>query len=231
LDELPHKVNKLICEGTTISRNDFRAVMESELEDAAVEEFRKTNGPVFILQSSTNIDRIVTMYRAAKRSERLFLQELYMAEITSAIGRNIPNPSFDDVYAFITAPSRYDGLLKYRNRIGKSRISSIKYVMCVRSSMTKYLKSLSEMNSFNEGILIYSMWEGYKDKKEIREFLEECKSMGLRVINLHTTGHADSEAITKLIERTNPDKIYPVHTEDASWFDRFNHCSEVIKSV
>jgi len=32
-----------------------------------------------VLQSSTNIDRIVTMYRAAKRSGRVFLEELYMA--------------------------------------------------------------------------------------------------------------------------------------------------------
>ena len=48
---------------------------ESDLEEQAVAEFKRTTGPIFVLQSSTNIDRIVAMYRAARRSGRTFLQE------------------------------------------------------------------------------------------------------------------------------------------------------------
>ena len=105
LSELPCKVDKLICEGTTLSREGYIPVTERELEKSAVELFRKKKGPVFVLGSSMNIDRIVTFYRAAKRSGRVFLEELYMADITSAIGGNIPNPAFSDVYAFITSPT------------------------------------------------------------------------------------------------------------------------------
>ena len=44
--------------------------------------------PVFILQSSTNIDRLVSMYRATKRSKRIFVMDillhiLYILMITS----------------------------------------------------------------------------------------------------------------------------------------------------
>lgn len=97
LQVLPDKVDKLICEGTTLSREAAVPARESDLENLAVTEFEKTTGPIFVLQSTTNIDRIVTMYRAAKRSERVFLQEIYMAEVTSAIGGSIPNPGFSDV--------------------------------------------------------------------------------------------------------------------------------------
>lgn len=218
LRELPDKVDTLICEGTTLSRQDRIAVTEAELEEEAVSLFRDTAGPIFILQSSTNIDRIVTMYRAAKRSGRVFLQELFMADVTSAVGGSIPNPNFSDVYAFITNPSRYEGLTKYQHRIGKNSIAKEKYVMCVRSSMLRYLRSLAELAPFENGLLVYSMWEGYKKQPAMAEFLSACDEMGLKTVSLHTSGHADAATIKELIDKVQPKEILPIHTENPDWF-------------
>lgn len=215
---LPNKVNKLICEGTTLSRNNNISMSEAELEEKVVKIFQRTNGPIFVLQSSTNIDRIVTMYRAAKRSGRIFLEELYMAEITSAIGGTIPNPNFNDVYAYITNSKRYEALTKYKNRIGKEQMKNQQFVMCVRSSMLRYLHSLSEEIFFKEGILVYSMWSGYQRKTQMREFLDACEKMGLQIVELHTSGHADADTIRQLIGTVHPDEIIPVHTEAPEWF-------------
>ena len=217
LRNLPHKVDKLICEGTTLSREGYVPVTEAELEEQAVAMFKETTGPIFVLQSSSNIDRIVTMYRAAKRTGRIFLQELFMAELATAAGGSIPNPAFDDVYAFITNPKRYDALTKYR-RIGKAGIIKSRFVMCVRSSMLRYMQSLSEQMSFERGLLIYSMWSGYRKQPEMAAFLRACEEMGLRVVELHTSGHADAETIKCLISHVHPGEIIPVHTENAAWF-------------
>jgi len=218
LEQLPDKVDKLICEGTTLSREDYAPVTEKELEEISVSKFRDAKGPIFVLQSSANIDRIVTMYRSAKRSGRVFLQELYMAKITSAIGGSIPNPAFDDVFPFITNPKRYEALSKYKNRIGKERISKIPFVMCVRTSMLGYMQSLARGMSFENGLLVYSFWSGYKQDEPMQNFLEECEKLGLEVITLHTSGHADANTIKKIIEKTNPKEILPVHTENPDWF-------------
>lgn len=218
LAQLPKKIDKLICEGTTLSRDNYIVQTETELEEDAVSYFKSTKGPVFVLQSSMNIDRIVTMYRAAKRSGRVFLQDLYMAEITSAIGGNIPNPAFADVYTFITNPNRYRELCKFKNRVGKDFISKSNFVMCVRTSMLRYLKSLSKQMSIKKGLLIYSFWSGYKETEEMKIFLKSCEDMGLKIITLHISGHADQEAIKKLIDKTNPTEIIPVHTEKPEWF-------------
>ena len=52
--------------------------------------------------SSTNIDRIVTFYKVAKNTNRLFLEDVYMSSITSALGNNIPNPKdFENVKVFL----------------------------------------------------------------------------------------------------------------------------------
>lgn len=40
--------------------------------------------------------------------------------------------------------------------------------MCVRPSMQGYLDKLSNEISFNDGILFYSIWDGYKAKEDIR---------------------------------------------------------------
>ena len=213
LSELPTKVDKLICEGTTLSREGYTAVAEKSLEEEAVQLFKLNCGPVFVLQSSMNIDRIVTMYRAAKQSGRVFLEDLYMADITTAIGGSIPNPTFNDVYAFITSGTRYEGLKKYAHRLGKEALAKTPFVMCVRTSMLRYLQGLSQKMSFDGGLLVYSFWSGYRETDDMKNFLSKCEAMGLKIVTLHTSGHADFESIKKLVETVNPTEIIPIHTE------------------
>lgn len=218
LRSLPKNVDKLLCEGTTLSRENHTAITEKELEERAVDLFRNATGPIFVLQSSMNIDRIVTMYRAAKRSSRVFLEEVYMADIATAADGSIPNPNFDDVYAFITSPSKFKELSKYKRRVGKSFISQQSFVMCVRNSMLRYLKSLAGKMSFKDGLLVYSFWSGYRETESMKTFLSECEKLGLRVVTLHTSGHADETTIKKLIEAVKPKALVPIHTENAQRF-------------
>jgi ribonuclease J len=219
LSELPRNVDVLICEGTTLSRNNYKSQTESQLENECMHLFKQHSGPIFVLQSSMNIDRLVTMYRAAKRSNRIFLQDLYLASITTAISGNIPNPSFNDVYVFRTTYKRHTQHLTYPRRIGIKGISKQHFVMCVRTSMLRYLKSLSKQMPFHDGLLIYSLWEGYKDTLEMQTFLNECKALGLTIVSCHTSGHADENAINQLISHCNPKRIIPVHTLNPEWFE------------
>lgn len=226
LKQLPTKVDTLICEGTTLSREGYKNETEQELESRAIELFSKNNAPIFVLQSSMNIDRIVTIFRAAKRCNRLLLQDLYMAEITNAIGGSIPNPnSFPEVKTFITRAYnkehfRYKLFNKYgMNKISKEQISKSKFVMCVRTSMDEYLKTLSKKVSFKGGLLIYSFWSGYKEQPKMKEFLKDCEDLGLEIITLHASGHADPQTIKELIKHTNPTRIAPIHTENSAWFE------------
>ena len=225
LNELPKNIDTLICEGTTLSRDGYKAQTETELETIATDLIKSHKGPVFVLQSSMNIDRIVTMYRAAKRSERIFLEDLFLAEITSSIRCRIPNPiDFVDVKVFSTyylnkQSDRYKLFERYsQKRITKVSIAQSNFVMCVRVSMLDYLEKLSKKVSFENGLLIYSFWSGYLLQPQVAEFIQRCKEMGLEIVTLHTSGHADEETLMHLIELVNPKRIIPVHTENANWF-------------
>lgn len=225
LNELPRFIDILICEGTTLSRESYTPILESELEYSTTELVKSTKGPVFVLLSSMNIDRIVTMYRVSKRTKRLFLVDLYMAEITNSLGGKIPNPvGFHDVRVFITRPYaqnhfRYLLYDKYGiSKIGKAAIAKETFVMCLRTSMGEYLKSLSQIMDFTGGIVFYSFWKGYKEQKSVKEFLELCRNLGLKEVDLHTSGHIDAEGLKEFIRYISPKQIIPVHTENAAWF-------------
>jgi ribonuclease J len=226
-DALPTNINKLICEGTTLSRNGYIAQTEKSLEKEILDSMRTHSGPVFVLMSSMNIDRIVTMYRAAIQSDRLFLVDTYLAEITSSIRHGIPNPiDFEKVRVFLTyqldgKSNRYTLFNQYgSSKIRKATTAKSRFVMCVRTSMLNHLVSLSKMMSFENGVLIYSFWSGYLKKLEVQSFIEECERIGLNVVNHHTSGHADENALVRLIEKVNPTRIIPVHTENAEWFSK-----------
>ena len=96
---LPSGIDALLIEGTMMSRSTEALETEDQLEDKARELMQSSNQPVLVLQSSTNIDRLVGMYRAATRSGRLFAMDIFTAHIVSQLAPSIPKPSssFDNI--------------------------------------------------------------------------------------------------------------------------------------
>lgn len=93
----PLAADTLLLEGTRIGErgdNERGAQCERDVEEQAVDVFRRAQGIVLLLYSPQNIDRLVTLFRAAKRAGRLFVLDLYAATITAATGRDsIPQSS------------------------------------------------------------------------------------------------------------------------------------------
>ena len=61
--------------------------------------------------------------------------------------------------------------------------------------------------------LIYSLWEGYKEEEEYKQFLSKIAELGIDIISLHTSGHADYTALQQVIDITKPEVVIPIHTE------------------
>ena len=230
LNKLP-KVDALITEGTNLSNNKIGKInlTEKELEKKGIEILEGNNRPVFVLMAATNIDRIVTFYKIANTTKRLFLLDTYAGQITATIGGNIPNPrTFSNVRIFLTNQDKYEILKNYpQNKIGKNEIANSNFMMCIRSSMKQYLENRSKEFSFEGCVLFYSMWEGYKKQENMKEFLKFMEEKGVKTISLHTSGHADEKDFDKLIKKVEPKIIIPVHTENSEWFKRYENC-EVI---
>jgi len=78
----PPKTNALLMEGTLVGkRTNELTITESDLEKEFVQVIKKTPGIVLVTTSSQNIDRIVTIFKATKRTGRRFIIDFYTAEI------------------------------------------------------------------------------------------------------------------------------------------------------
>lgn len=223
LCRLPADIDVLITEGTNLGRNaacgqDAPVLTEADLELRAAEIMKNTGGPVFVLQSSMNIDRLVSFYRAAKRTGRVFYTDDFQAQVCGAAGGSIPRPNvFGDVYSFMPrfiTGERYEKFSKIKNKVSRAAIvKQTKYVMLVRCSHIFLMRDLNEKSDLQGATLIYSLWEGYKEKEDMKKFLDEIAALGIKIVSLHTSGHADAAAIARLIKHTRPKKIEYVHRE------------------
>ena len=229
------KVDVLISEGTTLSRLEQKIPTEKDLEERAISLMKDADGPAFIFMASTNIDRLVTAYKAAHGAGRLFLQDVYTASIASVAGDSIPNPrTFRDVRVFQTDGSdkQHAILSQFSSaKIGRDSIAKQNFLMTVRPSMEKYLDRLNEQLDFSGGLLFYSMWNGYKEKENVTGFLEKMAEKGLDIVDLHTSGHADADTLRELISTVDPDFIIPVHTENSRQYEALATCKIVYDNV
>ena len=222
LKHLPQRVDALLLEGTMMSRNRESVETEDQIEQRAYEFMFDKSKPVFVMQSAVNIDRLVGMYRAAKRSSRLFVIDIFTANIVAELGKRIPNPStFRDVRVF------YPYFLKQRmfkkddgaelmKRFGRYKITREElgarqdYCMLIRDSM---LSDLQHINNIEGAGLIYSLWGGYLQTERVQRFMQYAKVQQMNVIHLHTSGHADIKTLHQIVEACKPNKIIPIHTE------------------
>ena len=231
LENLP-EVDAVIVEGTTLSREiEKENIEEKQLEDIAIKYMETHTGPAFILMSAMNVDRMITAYNVALKTNRLFLEDIYTADIAMAAGNSAPQPNVEkNVRVFTTGGTKqYERLVEYGSaKIGKHEIAKKPFLMCVRQSMKNYLDKLNELLSFDDGVLFYGMWKGYMEQPELQEFLTFMEDKGVKVHILHTSGHADSWTIDKLIQDISPKIIIPVHTENEKWFDRYIGKCEVV---
>lgn len=217
------KVNCLITEGTCFSRENITNMTEQELSNKAEEIFKKYN-QIFILQSSTNIDRITSFFKASVKTGKKFIEDVFTANITLSIGGNIPNPGFDNNKVSVWVPKSYNKKSKefkekYIETLDKYKhVENVykDYAMLVKTSMYEDIKMLYDKGKITNSCLVYSMWHGYLDKPEIKEFVNKVKSLGVDFVELHTSGHANLETIKSAYNILNPDKVIAIHTTNKS---------------
>ena len=102
-DERLHGVDSLLIEGTTLgsSGGTHGLQKQADVEDKLVELSRGDAGKlVAVVASGQNVDRLVSCYRAARRSGRLLIIDPYQAFVPmklASLSKNIPQFSWDGV--------------------------------------------------------------------------------------------------------------------------------------
>ena len=219
----PAPVDVLLMEGTTLSREGTAAGFPSEadLESRFVELFKSTPGMPLVWCSGQNIDRLVTVFRAAKRSGRQLILDMYTAHILAATENpSVPQANWDGVRVFlphfqklrIKRDAAFDVAAHYRPyRIFKEDVASVttNSVMLFRPSMRL---DLEKANCLDGAHLVYSMWDGYLKDAGMQPFLDWLNTQGIPLHKCHTSGHASVKDLQRLRTTFSGAVVVPIHT-------------------
>lgn len=234
-------IDYLLLEGTTIGRVNKKFPTENELEEEFVGTFKTSKGINLIYTSGQNIDRLVSIYRACKRTGKTLAIDFYIASILKELSEfaAIPYPSnnFPEIKVFF--PYRLSRMISNKGnekllyrfkdyKITKEQIGEQfdETVMIVRPSM---LKDLEYIRGLEDGIFIYSMWDGYKKDKTTKKFIDLLIGKGMTEKTIHTSGHADRNALKKMVEILKPKNLVPIHTFEGDEYPKIFTDSNVVR--
>lgn len=234
LADPPSPVHAILMEGTSFrildaepdeGATDLAPLTESEVELELADTLKATSGLVVVLGSAQNIDRLVTVYRAALRSDRDLVVDLYTADIAAATGR--PSiPAVGDAWprVHVYAPLRqrvrvkesgeFDRVERVKDRrLFAEQLRERAGELVLFGAYQGEIPSLIRGGLLTGGAVVWSMWDGYLEEPSGQRLQKVLQSANVPLIQHHTSGHATPADLVRLVEAMKPDVVVPIHTE------------------
>lgn len=223
----PKKIDLLFTEGTMVERGNHKYATEESVEQGIYEVIKNQKNVAFVISSAQNVDRLVSVYRACKRTKKYLVIDIYVAWILEMVrkqSKSIPAIEWDEIRVF-EEPNQLKKIInnksfdEFRERISKQIIGNAvfnfpsDYVYFVRCPNEKLLDRLRDKGTIN---IIYSQWDGYLKKEHEQYFtgtinrLKEESGFSFQII--HTSGHATVPDLIKFAKAMDSKKLVPIHT-------------------
>jgi ribonuclease J len=178
--------------------------------------------------SPQNVDRLVSVYKAARQTNRCLLLDVYSAMVMAELegwklpcpGRSWPNLGAwypRRVCRWLERLGQGPALERFRS-YGRSRAAIARepgwYILLFRPTM---VEDLDHLGQGTDPILVYSMWSGYLDQPEWQGALA-LLGPG-RFHHVHTSGHASLADLQRTVATIQPQRVIPVHTARPDLFE------------
>ena len=228
----PKNINAMLLEGSSLGRIDAgqKFQSENEIEAQLTNTISTTEGLALVHTSSQNIDRIVSIFRASKKTGRKLVIDLYTAAILEATAnKNIPQSFWSNVVLFIPQVQRIQikknkwfDLLK-RHASNRIYIDDLRRLLKESTLLFRplHMADLEKGKCLNETTYIYSQWEGYWEQGYYDMVKKWLQKYAIPKFSIHTSGHASPDELMELTEVVNPDKVIPIHSFKPEYYPSF----------
>jgi len=240
LADPPSPVHAILMEGTSFRTHgpvadaaeptpqaapELVTLTEADVEVSLVDTLKATKGLVVVLASAQNIDRLVTVYRAALRADRDLVVDLYSADIAASTGRpSIPavGDAWPRVHVYVPLRQRvrvkesgeFERVSRIRDRrLYAEQLSERAGQLVLFGAYQGEIPRLVREGLLTGGAVIWSMWDGYLDQPSGQRLRTVLKSADVPLIQHHTSGHATPADLARLVQALKPDAVVPIHTE------------------
>ena len=228
---LPKDVDYLLLEGTNILRVKSNPT-ERDIENQFVEAFNEAPDALHLVWcSAKNIDRICALFRACIRCSRMLVLDPYTANVLAAVTQlnpKIPTVTTAEQMKVYFPPRLTDRLTESnqeryiyslnpkQNKVSYDDFSGSPehYVMLVRPTALSYLQRIKAPRIR----LIKSIWNGYWDEPSTERFRGWIEEHCDAIKDIHSSGHADTQSLQRIVEFVRPKTIIPIHTDAPKQF-------------
>lgn len=217
LEQYVGKVDYVVCEGTNVSRPDATSCTEAELQKAFENALTQKIGHIVYL-SSTNIDRLFSLYHAALRAGMPFFVDAYQKQVMDIVTKSDSLWSKSKLYRY----GEYEPLTLFRKgndfTFNDKFVETIRdkgYVLIARAN-PRFDKLIRELPGEKKNYL--SMWQGYLDERKDAYNAALAKALEGGYEYLHTSGHCDMTSMNNLFRLLHPKAIIPIHTDNPDKF-------------
>ena len=191
------EVDVLITEGTSLSGDANERISEAAVLDD-ISSYIQDGKYVFVMCSSTNIDRIMGIWQNMP-SDKVLICDAYQKKILDTVINNVYYES--SLYRRHTSPLVLD-----KGKYPKYYMDN-GFVSLVRAT-ENYISHIQEFPK-DDVRIIYSMWTGYiEENLALNNLLDTYPSY-----ICHASGHVSKNDLVRFIDLVNPDVIIPVHTD------------------
>ena len=192
------EVDVLITEGTSLSRDADKYISEAAVLDD-ISSYIQDGKYVFVMCSSTNIDRIMGIWQNMS-TDKVLICDAYQKRILDTVINN--------VYYESSLYRRHDSPLVLNKGSYPKYYMDHGFVSLVRGT-ENFISQIKEFPK-DDVRIIYSMWTGYIEENLALKTLLETYPTYI----CHASGHVSKDDLIKFIELVNPDAIIPVHTDN-----------------
>jgi len=234
----PENIDLLFLEGTVMNRSNVDFPTETHVEEKILETIRGQENISFLITSSQNIDRIVSGFRACKRSGKTLIIDIYTAwilEQMKQVSSSVPSLEWDQVGLYATYsqdrtlqnnPDFFGDFRKraYRHRVTKDDLQKAPadYLYIGKMSHHRIIDLYKIERKVN---VIYSQWLGYlkctnEEYFGAEEFAAYRRDPQVNFVYAHTSGHATIGNLQTLAATLRPKCLVPVHTESAQTYEK-----------
>jgi ribonuclease J len=224
----PRNVDVLLMEGTHLGGEREQGTTEFELEERVVELVKAAPGLVLAAFSPQDVDRLVTLYRSARRTGRTFVADAYAAFVLHLVAgeANIPRPTRGNgIRVFFNAGFRKKNIDRLnqlfepdRIELGEVLAHPDEHLMAFRPSMTAL--------DFNgrlppQARVLFGYWKGYLSNPDWLELRRQVAEVGGDFMPAHASGHIYTSDLRDLVTALNPKAVIPIHTFEPILMRRF----------
>ncbi len=205
---------------------------EAEVESKLNSIVEQSSGIVLANFASTDVDRLNSFYRIAKKNGRCLAVSLRQAYLLEALredkGLRVPDLNDNHILVFRKSKKTKD---KWENQIMKQHQDKIKNAFDVSKQQCKLVLALSfydleelvEINPEAGSCYISSASEPFNEEMEIdyERLVNWLGHYGLPQYHVHVSGHIMPLQLKAILKEMDAAKIFPVHTESAELFAKF----------